>query len=125
MDFDSDRYWPFDVLPPDQQSEQHRDEIQFLEAAFREGFAPYQFGTQNFAASFGDRSGVIFYRTRTRWEAVLGSGAKTVLSAYFGDFGPAARAILLWLRGGDADEIANHVPGRIESATEMMAHRRK
>jgi hypothetical protein len=124
MDLDPNRYWPFDVVPPDRQTEQHRREIQLLETAYREGFRPYQFGTQNFGASAGERGGVILCR-RSRWEVILGSGEETAYSALFGDFGQAAEAILLWLRGGIPGDVADRVPGRIGSIPAMMANRRE
>ena len=44
---DENRYWPFDILPPERRSEQHDREIRFLETADREGYRPYLFGAGN------------------------------------------------------------------------------
>lgn len=111
MDLDKNRHWPFDVLAPDQRTEQHRHEIRFLETAFREGFGPYMFGTQNFGASTPDRNGVILYR-RHRWDVLLGGGADETISFFLDEFGQAADAILSWLRGGDRAELVDRFQGR-------------
>jgi hypothetical protein len=109
MDRDENRYWPFDVLPPAQQTEQHRQEIQFLEAAYRRGYKPYTFASGNFGATCGERGGVIVFRGRKRWEAILGTPEGTSLSAYLDDFCYAAEAVLQWLSGVDAAAVVEHV----------------
>ncbi len=109
MDHDENRYWPFDVLPPAEQSEQHRWEIQFLETAYRRGYKPYTFGSENFGATCGERGGVIFIRGRKRWEAILGTAEETSLSAYLDEFSHAAEAVLLWLRGVEPADVVEHV----------------
>lgn len=113
MSHDEDRYWPFDVLPPAQQTEQHRREIQFLETAYRQGYKPYRFGSENFGANCGERGGLIFIRGRKRWEAILGTAEETSLSAYLDEFSHAAEAVLLWLRGVDAADVVEHVRGHL------------
>ncbi len=113
MDPDENRYWPFDVLPPAQQTEQHRREIQFLEAAYRQGYNPYTFGSENFGATCRERGGVIVFRGRKRWEAILGTAEQTSLSAYIDEFSHAAEAVLLWLRGVDAADVVEHVRGHL------------
>jgi hypothetical protein len=109
MDRDENRYWPFDVVPPEQQTEQHRREIQFLETAHGRGYKPYMFGSENFGASCGERGGVIFFRGRKRWEAILGTADETLLAADVDDFSQAAEAVFLWLRGVDAAAVLEHV----------------
>jgi hypothetical protein len=100
-----ERYWPFDVLPPGRRSALHQQEIDFLEAAYREGFRPSEFGAGNLSASTADRGGHIIVRGRARWEVVIGTPAGRELSAYVGDFPGAAEAVLSWLRGGEASAV--------------------
>jgi hypothetical protein len=75
MDSTQNRYWPFDVLPPERQTEQHREEIRFLETAYQAGYKPYMDGFQNFGATAGERGGVILYRgcRGKHWEVLLGT----------------------------------------------------
>ncbi len=113
MDHDENRYWPFDVLPPAQQTEQHRREIQFLETAYQRGYKPYMFGSENFGATCGERGGVILFRGRKRWEGNLGTAEETSLSAYLDEFSHAAKAVLLWLGGVDAADVVEHVRGHL------------
>jgi hypothetical protein len=40
MDLTQNRYWPFNVLPLERQTEQQRREIQFLETAYQAGGKP-------------------------------------------------------------------------------------
>lgn len=111
MDPTQTRYWPFDVLPPEQQSEQHRREIRFLEAAYQAGYRPYVFGSQNFGATAGTRGGIVLWRSSQgkHWELLLGTPDETLLSAHVDDFDCAAEAILSWLRGGDEAGIAERL----------------
>ena len=99
------RYWPFDVQPPERRSALHQQEIDFLEAAYHEGFRPYGFGVGNLSASNADQGGHIIVRGRARWEVVIGTPAGRVLSAHVGDFRGAAEAVLSWLRGSEASEV--------------------
>jgi hypothetical protein len=110
---DENVYWPFDVLPIEEQTMQHRREIQFLETAYRDGYRPYTFGSENFGATCGDRGGVIYFRGQKRWEAIVGTAERTTLSAYLDDFSHAAEAVLLWLRGAEATGILEHVRGHL------------
>lgn len=115
MDLNDNRYWPFEVLPSDQQTEQHRREIHFLEAAADLGYRPYTFGASNFGATNQERDGILFVRGRRRWEVVLGGGERRMLSAYFDDFAAASEAILLWLRGLDAGVVVAHIQNQVVS----------
>jgi hypothetical protein len=81
-----ERYWPFEVLPPDQRTPLHDQQIVFLEAAYRGGFRPYTFGGEHLRASAGDRSACIIRRTRKFWELVIGSSAEGRLAAYVAGF---------------------------------------
>jgi hypothetical protein len=122
MDRDENRYWPFDVLPPEQQTEQHRREIQFLETAHRQGYKPYTFGSENFGVTCGERGGVIVLRGRRRWEAIVGTAEETSLSAYLDEFSYAAEAVLLWLRGVDAADVVEQVRGHLVATPGFMLH---
>jgi hypothetical protein len=112
MDLSEKRYWPFDVLPPERRSEQHRREIGFLETAHQAGYKPYVFGSQNFGASAGERTGEIVYRgCRGRhWEVNL---CPFGLSAHLDDFDSATEAVLGWLRGLGGGEILEHIRGHL------------
>jgi hypothetical protein len=103
------RYWPFDVLPTEELSEEHRREIRFLETAFREGYHPYRFGAGDFGVAAAERGGFILVRGRTRWEVVFGTKDTKVASAFVDDFDCAAEALLQWLRGADAAHVLARV----------------
>jgi hypothetical protein len=98
---DDNRFWPFDVLPPDRRTPLHQQEIDFLKAAYRVGFRPYQFGSENVGASAGERWAYIFRRTRRFWELRVGAPTEGILFAYVAGFEVNAEAVLLWLRGED------------------------
>jgi hypothetical protein len=107
-----EQYWPFDVLPEDQQSPLHRQEIRFLETAYREGYKPYTFGAGDYGAGAEERSGLILVRGRKRWEAVLGKGDAKVGSVFLEDFDRAAEAVLEWLRGKEAFQMLAQAPAQ-------------
>ncbi len=107
------RYWPFEVLPPENQTEHHQKEIRFLETAHRKGYTPYMCGPGDFGASAHDRSGTIIGRGRRRWEVVLGALDAKVASAFVDDFDCAAEAVLEWLRGAETAEILTHVQNHL------------
>jgi hypothetical protein len=115
MDLSQKRYWPFDVLPPERQTEQHRREIRFLETAYQAGYKPYMFGSQNFGATTGERATEILYRgcRGKHWEVLLGTAEETILSAHVDDFDYAAEAVLRWLRGVEGAEILEHIRGHL------------
>ena len=48
------KFWPFETIPPGRQTEQHEQQIRFLETVFREGFRPFLIGAENFRASATD-----------------------------------------------------------------------
>lgn len=113
MDPTQNRYWPFDVLPREQQTEQHRREIRFLETAYRAGYRPYIFGSQqDFGATTEERTAEIIYRgcRGKHWEVCLSPFG---LSAHLDDFDYAAQAVLCWLRGVEGAEILEHVRGHL------------
>src|ERR1700687_4287143 len=107
MDPGQQRYWPFDVLPPEKRTEQHHREIRFFETAHRAGYAPYVFDSESFGANAETRAGEIFWRGSggRHWELSLVEGERPVLSAHVNDFDYAADALMRWLRGADAREI--------------------
>jgi hypothetical protein len=106
---EDERFWPFDVLPPDQRAPLHQHQIDFLETAHREGFRPYMFMTESFGASAGERWGLIILRTRRFWELCIGSPAEGRLSAFVAGFDANAEAVLRWLRGGALAEVLEFV----------------
>jgi hypothetical protein len=100
-----DRYWPFPVLPPGQQTPLHKQQVCFLEAAYNEGFRPFVFGSDNYQATAADRGGTILVRTRQFWEVSVGTPDREFLSAYVDSFAVAGEAVLRWLRGGRLPDI--------------------
>jgi hypothetical protein len=103
------RYWPFPVLPAEQQNSVHRAVIHFLEVAHREGFRPYSFDVEDFGASTGDRVGLIIFRTRSFWELRVDTERSNTLAAYVGPFAVAADAVLCWLRGNHVSDILESI----------------
>src|SRR5262245_55925354 len=103
METTSLRYWPFEVVPANEQTEQHRREIAFLNAAHSDGFKVYAFGFgDDYGATGGDgRQGEIIRRGRARWEVRLYDGESRTAVAYVGDFTCAGAAVVEWLRGMD------------------------
>lgn len=101
------RYWPFDVIPPERQTERHRAEIRFFQGAHEKGYRPYVEGLCFGAAAEGGRNGLIVVRGLTvgRWEVILWAPNGTGLSAYLDDFDCAADAVLRWIDGDDAAAI--------------------
>jgi hypothetical protein len=104
-----ERYWPFDVLPPEERTPQHQAEVGFLEAAYREEFRPYTFGAGSYGATAGERGGLIIVRTRSFWELRVGDAECLALFAYIGPFEVAAEAALMWLRGGPVSRILKFI----------------
>jgi hypothetical protein len=115
MDCNGYRYWPFDVLPSERQSVQHRGEIRLLETAYQAGYRPYVFASQNFGATAGKRAGEILYRgSRGRhWEVCLVDAKKLIAAAHVDDFDCAAEALLRWLRGAEGSEIVEHLKAHL------------
>ena len=109
MDPHQKRYWPFEVLPPDSQTEEQKCQVRFLEAAYQEGYKPYMEPLGNFGATAGERGGMIVFRGRKHWEMLLGTTEETAVSAHLDDFCAAGDAVLLWLRGRDGAEVVDRV----------------
>src|SRR5262249_31909256 len=114
LDIHEQRFWPFDVLPPDQQTDQHKREIAFLEAAHREGFRPWMNRVGDFGATAGERGGLIVVRGRKCREVILGTSQAKRFSAFVTDFDSAAKALLSWLRGAEPAEVLAQVEGHLE-----------
>ncbi len=110
---DENLYWPFDVLTPERRTEQHDQEIGFLETAHREGYRPYRFGAGNFGATRNGWGGLILVRGRRRWEVRLGIADELALSAHLDDFRPAADAVLLYLGGAETAAILEQIGGHL------------
>lgn len=99
------KYWPFSVLPEEQQSQQHRAEMAFLESATHAGFRAYVIGIDTFGAESTDgREGDIVRRGKRRWEIVLYASDRRMYSMLVDDFNKAAHDVLRWL-GGDKGEM--------------------
>jgi len=94
------RYWPFSVLPASEQTTQHRNEIAFLERAYRERFMPYTCAGGDIGAGNRELGGLILVRGRNRWEVVLWNSEGKGPSEFVTDFPTAGETLLKWLRDG-------------------------
>ncbi len=100
------KYWPFEVLPSEEQTAQHKSEIRFLEKANREGYEVYADGSDYGAEAANGRAALLIFRGRKGcWEVVLSVHNEKIASALFDDFTCASEAVLRWLRGDDAAGI--------------------
>jgi len=113
VNYQQRRYWPFEVLPPEKQTEEHKQEISFLESAHRQGYQAYTSGAGDFGATVNERGGLIVGRGLRRWEVVLGLLDTKVASAFVDDFDCAGEAVLEWLRGADAADILSRVESHL------------
>jgi hypothetical protein len=99
------RYWPWNVIPVERQTEYHKKEIAFFEQAYLEGFRPYLDGFEYGATSSAGRIGMFIQRGLTRgWSGEIrlgGAPDETGGSFFVNDFSCAANAVLRWLRGED------------------------
>jgi hypothetical protein len=105
-------YWPFDVPPLAQQTEEDRKWIRFMERAFAEGFRPCRFLPHDFGCeSPNGRVGFLTHRGRfvhhgpVQWEVWLGMGPTRVAGFWTDEFDSAADAVLCWVRGCDVDSV--------------------
>jgi hypothetical protein len=122
---ETQKYWPFEVLPPDQRTDHHKKVIRFLEEAFSAGFKPYMFGN-NFGASTDVRIGEMIHRGVDRyWEIILTLGEERCASFYVDGFAQAGEAIMRWLRGDEVGHIRSYIqqyivdkPGKRQSRKE-------
>jgi hypothetical protein len=107
------RYWPFEILPKEKQTGQHRQEITFLDSTYQKGFRSFVFGAGSMGATSDERGGEIIWRGRMRWEIVLTTTEMTKLSAYLDDFECAAKAVMDWLGGVEhtavLEDIKDHL----------------
>jgi hypothetical protein len=106
-------YWPFDVLPTNKQTDQHRHEITFLDTAYRNGFRSFVFGSGSMGAESDQRKGEIIWRGRMRWEIVLTTTDMTKLSAYLDDFECAAKAVMDWLGGVEHTPVLEDIKSHL------------
>jgi hypothetical protein len=103
------KYWPFDVLPQEKQTDQHKSEIRFLKAAYRLGYKPYTDSWGYGASAESGRVADIVIRGRARWEIRLGGPNKEGGSAFVDSFESAADAVIAWLEGCDALNIFSSI----------------
>jgi hypothetical protein len=84
VDTDEQRYWPFDVVPPDERTDEDRRLIQFFETAYQAGYMAYMFDSQNIGATAEGRSAEIVYRgyRGKHWEILLAGAERLILSAH-------------------------------------------
>lgn len=116
----SRRYWPFPVIPAEQQTELDKLRIRFVTAAYDAGYEPYVDGLE-WGASSPDvrRSGCIIDRgSPRRWwgEIVLWSATGEGDRAFVDDFGCAGDAVLRWLGGGSLSDIRQDIHPHVVSA---------
>lgn len=105
-DYDPQKvYWPFDVLPVEKQTEEHKREIRFFETAYREGYQPFTESSGEIGATNGDRGALIIVRGHAQWEILISGRERTAASGYFDDFDKAVEVVLQWLRGANTSEI--------------------
>jgi hypothetical protein len=106
-------YWPFEVIASESQTDQHRHEKRFLDAAYQGGFRPYIDGIGNLGATSNEREAWIILRGRGRWQVQLWTSDQGTLqeavAAHLNDFDSAAEAVLLWLGGLDGAEVVERV----------------
>jgi hypothetical protein len=118
------KYWPFEVLPTEERTAQHKSEIRFLERANREGYEVYADGSDYGADAADGRAALLIFRGRGGcWEVVLSVQNEKNASAIFDDFTCASEAVLQWLRGEDAagilSEAGEHlIPPRTASPSD-------
>ena len=120
-----ERYYPFDVLPSERRSPLHQQQIDFLETAYREGFRPYTTHSESeFGASFGQRYGLIWHRTKQFWELRAGSPDVGSLAAFVSRFDVNAEAVLRWLRGEELTQILEYVrPNLVSPSGHLSPYR--
>ena len=108
MNRESALIWPFDVLPTDKQTDQHRLEISFLQTAHEQGYISYTFGAGDYGAMTNDgKNGEIIRRGRNRWIVVLGIDGHTHQTSTHDTFSSASVVVLNWLKSkaGDDEEM--------------------
>jgi hypothetical protein len=102
-------YWPFEVLPTDQQTDHHRHVVAYLKQALAEGFNSYEFDWTSYGASASNgRSGDLIKRGFDRYEVILKLADEVIASFYVDGFVNASEATLEWLRGQEAKFIKEH-----------------
>ena len=107
------RFWPFEVVPPETQTEEYRRIILFLETAFGLGLRPCEWHGVYTATSPNGRKAQAIRRIRQsrggprQWEVWLTAGQDTLSKTFFwvDDFDSASIAALEWLRGREFGEI--------------------
>jgi hypothetical protein len=112
---DEKKFWPFPVIPPDRQTDEHRKEIRFFEDAYREVFKPFEDFAGYGASSLDGRMASLVRRGRTRdratrWEIFLSAPQpEEGFSCLFLTFEVATEALFRWLRGEPAADLREYV----------------
>ncbi len=113
-------YWPFEVPPPEKQSEEYRKQIQFLETAFALGFRPctgFADAYKAFSPTGREVCAIRRYRPRRGaprlWEVWLFTGRTLQINFWLDDFDFVSTAGLNWLHGRDFEEILPMIQGHV------------
>lgn len=117
MDLNELRYWPFDVVAPDERTDEDKRFIRFFETAYQAGYKPYMFDSQNIGATTERRSAEIVYRGSRgkHWEVFLARAEQLSLSAHVDNLEVATEVLLRWLGGDDASAILEAIRGHLVS----------
>jgi hypothetical protein len=108
-------YWPFPVIPVEQQTSHHRLEVDFLEAAYRDGYRPCKFADGEYRLESGTRTAWLIFRGRlrggqgSRWEVWLNDGGDRVTNTWADGFEPAAAKAFEWVREGHSNRTDANV----------------
>src|SRR4051794_32660572 len=122
------KFWPFEVLPPEQRSLVHQREIAFLEEAHSGGFRPFTDGMNFGATAPRGRGGWLLCRGSgrvDRWEVSVGSEAADGFSFLFLPFSIAAEALLRWLRGESAAAIEQYIAPHLVRPQDLRRRRKE
>lgn len=114
-------YWPFPVIPPDQQNTWHHQQIRFLDLAYANGFQPckYYMDGEYYLVGGEGRSAWALYRGRvgytivSRWEVWLNGPDGRIATLWVDDLDAASEMMTLWLRGGEIGESLTKAEGHI------------
>jgi hypothetical protein len=104
---DQTKYWPFEISPRENLSEEQSLQISFMKQAFQEGYSPHVSFHSTYQISKGNKGARIIYRGSRMWEVLLGNSERVSIQAYVTKFAESATAALAWMRNEDANSIAS------------------